>query len=143
VLAVACGSAAAASSAIWLVRVHAGLAPVAGHAAGGRFDGSIAMGNAGAMPNGPAASSQRLNWSLALPAMRGQITASLRIHRLNNAAPATLVLCSHCATTAKGSLTLTGSQAMRITQRHAYVVVRTASARLRGTVEIVLPLPTA
>jgi hypothetical protein len=140
--AIACGTAASAPSSIWLLRVHARLAPVAGTAVSGRFDGGLVT-SVDTLPSGNAALPWRLTWTLTVPQLRGEMTASLRFRGLKTAPPVTRVLCVECATSSGGSMTLTRSLAMRIAKGNAWVVVRTASARLRGAVEATLPEPTA
>lgn len=135
VAAVAAGSAAAAAPGI-LIRVHARLAPATGTTASGRFDGMLFKRGMEARPQAvPRTGSHwRLAWRLSLPSLSGPVTATLRVRADRRAAAAGHVLCSRCTTSASGSMTLTGSQAMRIASGHGFVVVRSQSATLRGTI---------
>jgi hypothetical protein len=138
VAALACASAAAAVP-TYSVQVRAHLTPVAGTTAAGRFSGSVVLSGLRSAKAGPVlprnGTGWRLTWSLQLPALSGTKTAALRIMAANGAAPITRVLCTGCATRPTGTMKLTASQAIRIAGSHAVVVVRTASASLRGAVE--------
>jgi hypothetical protein len=145
VAAVAAGSAAAAMPSYFL-QVHARLAPVAGTTASGRFNGVLVLSGGEARPQArstaPRAGSHwRLSWRLSLPAFGGPATATLRIHAKKGAASVERVLCTRCAEKAKGTIALKGSQAIRIANGGAVVVVRTPSAGLRGAVKGVVHLP--
>jgi hypothetical protein len=85
----------------------------------------------------------RLAWKVSLPALKGRMTASLRVRAYGGAAPATHILCTRRTTRASGALTVAASQAMRIANGHAFVVVRTRSATLRGTVRSLAVIPVA
>jgi hypothetical protein len=132
VAAIACGSAAAILPSSW-VQVHARLAPAGGTNAAGTFSGLLLRGG--------AASRWQLTWKLSLPALGGPMTASLRVPAAQGAASATRMLCSRCARGAKGAMTLTGSQALRVTRDDAVVVVQTPSATLRGPVKAFVHVP--
>jgi hypothetical protein len=140
VVALTAGGAAAATPAFSL-RLHARLAPVAGTTAAGRFDGGLVM-TGGALPYAKAVVPRvgnhwRLTWRLNLPALNGPISASLQLRTANGAASSARMLCTQCTRSANGTLTLTGSQALRILRADAVVVVRTQSSTLRGTVKVV------
>jgi hypothetical protein len=139
VAAVACGSAAAAMPSFAL-HVHARLAPTAGTSAAGSFDGVLASDSIGKVPFAQAAfprqTAWRLGWRLSLPPLRGPITASLRIAAVKGAAPVARVLCTPCALEAKGTMTLTASQGLRVAGSHAVVVVHAPAATLRGPVKV-------
>lgn len=130
--AIVCGSAAAILPSSW-VQVRAHLAPVSGTTATGRFSGLLVKG-------GPV-SGWRLTWNLSLPSLGGSMTASLQVGAAKGAAPVTRMLCKQCARGAKGALTLTGAQALRVTRDNAVVVVQTQSATLRGPVKAFLHVP--
>lgn len=132
VAAIACGSAAAVLPSSW-VQVRAHLAPVAGTNADGRFSGLLLRGG--------AASRWQLAWKLSLPSLGGPMTASLRVGSAQGAAPSTRTLCRQCARGAKGAMTLTANQALRITRDDAVVVVRTPTAMLRGPVKAFVHVP--
>jgi len=143
VAAVACGSAAAATPSVWL-RVGAHLAPVAGTKADGRFNGLLVRNGGTAQSRGAQprnGSSWQLTWRLALPALEGPMTASIRMPAQKDAAPVARMLCTRCTATAHGVITLTGSQAMRIAGSHAVVVVQASSATLRGAVTVFTQIP--
>src|SRR5712691_10838272 len=98
VAAAASGSAAAAMPAFWL-NLHARLAPVAGTTAAGRFDGALVRTGDGRTPETQSAvpragSRWRLSWKLTLPALRGPMTASLRVSAAPGAAPMARMLCA-------------------------------------------------
>ena len=139
VAAVATGSATAAMPG-FTVRVHAHLAPVSGTAASGKFRGLLVRGYGGQAPQRQSAtprsrSQWRLAWRLSLPALSGPVTASVRVHAKGGAAPAARVLCGRCATKARGTMTLTTSQAVRIANGNSVVVIHAGSATLRGTIK--------
>ena len=143
VAAVAAATAAVAMSA-FLVQVHARLAPVSGTKASGRFSGILAR--SGDRPQGQSAAPRsgtrwRLAWRVNLPSLSGPVTASLRVRADHGAAPVTRMLCRRCTRGASGAMTLTGSQAMRVANAHAFVVVRASSATLRGTVRSQAQVP--
>lgn len=71
------------------------------------------------------------------------MTAMLRLAAENGAAPVAHVLCTRCATDATGTVTLTGSQFLRIAQEDAVIVVRTLSATLRGPIKVLARIPVA
>jgi len=129
------------------VHVHARLAPVAGAPAAGQFDGTLAMGGGAVTPaRRTAAVPQpgghwRLAWRLTLPAAGGAKTATLLIHAAQGAGSVARLLCTGCATGAKGTVTLTVSQALLIAASRAEVDVHSASGTLRGAIEVVKPAP--
>lgn len=142
--AVVAGSAAAARP-MFLLNVHARLAPVAGTKAAGSFDGELVL-SSGSKTSGTASLPRaavpwRLSWRLSLPALKGAMTASLHLRAANGAAPATRTLCTHCGTAVSGTMTLTGTQALRITQADSFVVVSTRSATLRGPIKVFVRVP--
>jgi hypothetical protein len=136
--AVAAGS-AAASVPVLTVSVHARLAPVTGAKAAGRFSGLLVKHGeppaAEPSPTPRAGSGWRLSWKVSLPTLSGQTSVSLQVPARNGAPRFVHVLCTGCTSTAKGTLALTNSQAIRVAQSHASVMVRTPSAMLRGTVK--------
>jgi hypothetical protein len=140
VAAIACGSAAAVLPVHWLA-VQARLAPVAGTREAGRFSGVLLM-NSGPPPQReqsgaqPVGSFWRLTWQLRLPALNGSRSATLRLPAERGVPAAAHVLCTQCSTRAKGTIALTGSEAVRVADADAVVVVWTRSARLRGAVHI-------
>lgn len=139
--AVAAGSAAAALPALKFA-VHARLAPVAGTDATGRFGGLLVKSGDAVRPQAPNLPVWRLSWKLSLPALPGSATASLRIPAGDGAPRFVHVLCTSCTSTATGTFGLTGSQALRLAQSRATVVVAAQSATLRGAVKaraVVLP----
>jgi len=143
VAAVVCGAAPAAMPTP-LFRVYANLAPVAATKRNGKFNGALAMSGGAMKPSGAVPRTThhwQLTWKLRLPALGAPAAASLRIRAAKSAAPVTRVLCARCAATAKGMLKVTGSQAVRIANGGAVVVVQTRSARLRGTVKAEAHLP--
>jgi hypothetical protein len=115
------------------VQVRARLAPVAGANAAGKFSGLLVRGG--------APTRWQLTWTLSLPSLGGPTTASLRVGAAQGSAPATRTLCKQCARGAKGTMTLTMNQALRITRDNAVVVVQTPSATLRGPVKAVFHVP--
>jgi hypothetical protein len=138
----------AAAAPVYSVDVHARLAPVVGTKATGRFGGTLRITFGGPVrpePSGdtPSPGSARLIWKLSLPALRGTMSASLRLRASQNAAPVARTLCTSCSVAATGTLNLTVAQGLRVTSSGAVIVVRTASARLRGPVRVSpqLPLP--
>ena len=136
--AIVTGSAAAAMP-VLTVSVHARLAPVAGAKAAGRFSGLLVkpgqpMG-AEPSPTPRVGNRWRLSWKVSLPTLSGETTVSLQVPAGNGAPRFVHVLCTGCTSATKGTLALTNSQAIRIAQSHASVVVRTPSAMLRGTVK--------
>jgi hypothetical protein len=136
--AVVTGSAAASMPAL-TVSVHARLAPVVGAKAAGRFSGLLVKPGqplgAEPSPSRRFGNKWRLNWKVSLPELSGKTTVSLQVPARNGAPRFVHALCTGCTSGAKGVLTLTNSQAIRIAQSHASVVARTPSATLRGTVE--------
>jgi hypothetical protein len=137
---------AAAATLAFLLQVHARLTPVSGTTASGRFSAVLARSIGGNTPQAHSAlprsgSHWRLAWKVSLPALSGRMTASLRVRAYRGAAPATRMLCRRCTTSASGALTVTASQVMRIANGHAFVVVRTRSATLRGTVKSMAEIP--
>lgn len=130
--AVACGSAAAVIPSSW-AQLRATLAPASGANAAGRFSGLLV--------NGGVPSRWQLTWRLSLPPLRGPMTASLRLSAARGSAPATRTLCRQCARGAKGTMTLTADQALRVTGDDAVIVVRTPSAALRGPVKAFVHVP--
>jgi len=134
--AIASGTAAAAMQTLGF-RVHARLAPTAGTTAVGRFNGTItkSTGGGAAVPRAPI--HWQLTWLLRLPALHGSEAAALRIAAGHGAPAVVRRLCKSCGTTAGGTMTLTSSQVFRIAQSNGTVVVRTASATLRGAVKVV------
>ena len=140
VAAIACGNAVAAAIPAFWVKLHARLAPVSGTAAAGWFTGTllVAVGGPGRpepSDNLPQPNRSVLTWKLSLPALRGPISASLRTRGTQSAPPVTSILCARCSTVVSGSLNLTVAQGLRIVRPGAVIVVRTASATLRGRVE--------
>lgn len=141
VAAVACGSAAAAAIPALSMDVHARLAPVAGTTATGRLTGMLLVSFGGTdrfepsenLP--PATGHSELDWKLSLPALQGRMSAWLRLSATKDAAPAARTLCARCSTTASGRLSLTVAQGLQLARSGAVVVVRTASATLRGRVK--------
>jgi hypothetical protein len=145
IAAVASANAAAAVPVFWL-SVHARLAPISGTTAAGRFSGSLVVrvGDKNVVEPWdppPFANRALLTWKLKLPALGGPMTASLRLRATKTAAPVARTLCTGCSTAAGGQITLTASQGLRIAQSGAVVVVRTASATLRGSVKAVVRTP--
>jgi hypothetical protein len=57
-----------------------------------------------------------------------------------HAAPATRMLCVRCSRTASGRLSLTVAQGLQLARSGGVVVVRTASATLRGRVKASPPI---
>jgi len=53
------------------------------------------------------------------------------------------MLCTRCSTKASGTMTLTGSQAIRIAGKRAVVVVQTPTATLRGVIKGLAHVPVA
>ncbi|HEX4323859.1 MAG TPA: hypothetical protein VHZ77_04420 [Gaiellaceae bacterium] len=142
--AIAAGSAVAGTS-TWM-DVHARLKPVAGTKDAGRFDGVVSWkGGRVITPDSnvpvPSGSRWQLVWSLSLPKLDGPVTASVRIGRQRSSVHATRVLCTRCSAKANGTMTLTANQARRIAKEDAVVVVRTRSARLRGSVRVSVHTP--
>ncbi len=138
IAAITAGSAVAGTS-TWL-EVHARLKPVAGSKDGGRFDGVLIRKDGRVItPDSdvpiPVGSRWQLVWSLSLPKLDDPMTASLRIGGQRNSVGGTRMLCTRCSVKANGTMTLTARQAMRIAKEDAVVVVRTRSARLRGSVK--------
>ena len=84
----------------------------------------------------PLRSRWQLAWSLSLPKLEGQMSASLRIGSGGSSVLTTRPLCSGCSTRTSGISTLTARQAASLSQGNAVVVVRTRSAKLRGTVKV-------
>jgi hypothetical protein len=123
-----------------MLRLHARLAPVAGTTAAGRFNGTLArslqLGRVEPWENPRAAARWQLTWKASLPSLSSPASVSLRISAVKGAAPAVRMLCTSCATTAKGAIALTASQASRVANGHAAVVVRSETATLRGAVKV-------
>ena len=143
--AIACGSAAAAMPRLSF-RLHARLAPVAGTAANGDFNGTLATSVGGTRLTGVVPRRGyhwRLAWQLRVPALRGPAVASVRIRATKSAPAVTRVLCTRCSSTAAGTLAVKGSQAIRIAKGDAVIVVRMPSARLRGAVDATAQRPRA
>jgi hypothetical protein len=120
--------------------VHARLAPIAGTNATGRFTGLLVRRRLRQITPGgslaaPTPSQWQLTWSLRLPKLEGHATASLRIRSGGNSARATHVLCTRCATRATGTMALSARQVTSIGKGDAVIVVRTRSAKLRGSVK--------
>jgi hypothetical protein len=134
VAAVAAGRVAAAVPVLTL-SVHARLAPVAGTTADGRFSGLLVKNTDSVRPQSPGPSGWRLRWKVRLPAFRQPARTSLRIPARNGAPLYVHVLCTGCASTVTGKLALNNSQAMRLAQSHATVVVLARSTTLRGAVK--------
>jgi hypothetical protein len=144
--AVASGTAAAATRAVFFLTVHARLAPGSGTKATGRFSGvlvreAIAKASSSHTAN-PVGNAWRLVWKLSLPPLEGPVTGTLRIAGANGAAPVMRILCTQCALTPRGALTLTASQESRLAGSHAVVAVRALSATLRGVVRLAVQIPT-
>lgn len=138
VAAMTAGGTAAATS-TFSVNLHARLAPVAGTKSAGQFEGVLVKVGGGITPATlPAGSQWRLTWRLTLPALDGPAAASLRIGSERHSSSLTRVLCTRCARTATGTMTLKGPQGKRVSKGRAVVVVRTRSARLRGPVKVSL-----
>jgi hypothetical protein len=139
VAAVAAGSAAAAMPAPG-VRLHARLAPVAGTTGDGRFDGVLARTGGGLRSSPLPRNGLRwqLAWNLTLPAFHGPVHATLRINAGGGAARVLRPLCTDCGHASEGSVALTSSQVLRIARRGGTVTVRAGSARLRGTVRVLV-----
>ncbi|MFZ0342658.1 MAG: hypothetical protein WAL31_10025 [Gaiellaceae bacterium] len=140
VAAIAGGAAAAATS----MDVHARLSPVAGTKKAGKFSGMLAeVGPRRITPGGRAVTPKltpwRLTWSLTLPRLDGPMTATLRLGSARNSR----VLCTRCSERAAGTITLTARQGTSMSKADAVVVVRTRSARLRGSVKVSAPVPVA
>ena len=146
VAAITAGGTAAATSTFWW-NLRARLAPVAGTKEVGQFQGFLVKSSGGMTPYAgtlvPAGTQWWLNWRLTLPALDGPVTASLRIGSSRRSTGVTRMLCTRCSTTATGTMTLTATQARRLSKADAVVVVRTRSARLRGPVKVVLHNPVA
>ena len=78
----------------------------------------------------------QLSWKVNISSLKGPASISLRIRAENGAAPALRRLCTSCTTTASGKTALTASQASRVANGDAVVVVRARSATLRGAVKV-------
>jgi hypothetical protein len=144
--AIAAGSVAAGTS-TWM-EVHARLKPVAGTKEGGRFDGTLIMkGGRVITPDTnvptPPAGRWQLVWNLTLPRLDSAMTASLRVGGRGSSVRSARVLCTGRSPKANGSITLTARQATHVAKGDAVVVVRTRSARLRGSVRVSLQVPIA
>jgi hypothetical protein len=140
VAAIAAGGATAATA----MGVHARLSPVAGTKKAGKFSGVLTeMSPHGITPGGSVTPPQlgpwRLTWSLTLPKLDGSMTATLRI----GSARSSRVLCAQCSKKAGGAIVLTARQGRSLSQGDAVVVVRTRSARLRGSVKVSALSPVA
>jgi hypothetical protein len=136
--AIAAGGAAAAAP-IFAIPVQARLAPVAGTSAAGHFSGVLARSTADAQPaQTPALPrkgiSWRLQWKVSLPHFSRPAAVTLRIASAGSAAAVVRVLSARCSGSARGTMTLTGSQAARVARGDAVVTVRAHSATLRGVV---------
>jgi hypothetical protein len=140
--AICCGSAAGATIPVLWMDVHARLAPATGTTPIGRFTGTLLIAPAGtdsAEPSDdlpPATGLSMLTWKLRLPALHGPRSALLVIRTTTGAAATTRTLCASCSTAASGKLNLTVAQGLRIVKPGAVVVVRAASATLRGRVAV-------
>lgn len=132
---------AAGSLPVVKVSVHARLAPVTGTNAAGRFSGLLVKSGDTAYPR--TGQKWSLSWKVRLTSVRGLAKASLRIPARNGAPLSLRVLCSGCEGTTSGRLMLTNSQAIRVAQSHATVVVLAPSTTLRGAVkaQAILPKP--
>jgi hypothetical protein len=136
--AIAAGSAAAAAP-IFAIPVQARLAPVAGTGAVGHFSGVLARSTVDAQPaRTPALPrkgiSWRLRWNVSLPHFSRPAAVTLGIASAGSAAAVVRVLSARCSGSARGTMTLTGSQAARVARGDAVVTVRAPSATLRGVV---------
>ena len=136
--AIAAGTAAGAVP-LTAIPVQARLAPVAGTTASGQFSGTLARVLADAQPTQTSALPRkgirwRLRWSVSLPQLPRPATVTLRISSAGSAAGMVRVLSERCVSSARGTLTLTGSQALRVARGDAVVTVRAGTAILRGTV---------
>lgn len=137
--AIAAGSAAGAVPVIKF-SVHARLAPATGTKTG-RFSGLLVK--SASMRQTARPSQWQLSWKVLLPALRSPAKASLRIPARNGAPLYVHVLCTGCTSTVSGKLALTNSQALRLAQSHATVVVLAPPMTLRGAVKAhsILPKP--
>jgi hypothetical protein len=144
VAAITAGGTAAATSTFWW-NLRARLAPAAGTKEAGQFQGALVKLGGGVTPDAitSAAAGSRwgLTWKLTLPALDGPVRATLRIGSEPGSTSVTRVLCTRCSTTASGTMTLTARQARRLSKADAVVVVRSRSARLRGSVKVGLQNP--
>jgi hypothetical protein len=137
VSALAAGTATATAPADRL-EVRARLAPVSGTKATGVFSGTLVKrGGTRVTPGGRTAASPgvrwALSWGLSAPELNGPVAVSLRFGSGGSSAQATRVLCTSCSTKAMGMSMLSARQVTRINRGDAKVVVRTRSAKLRGS----------
>lgn len=140
VAAVVAGGAAAAPP-IMVIPLHARLAPVSGTRPAGSFSGTL-VGNGLEQPvHAPSAMPSngerwRLRWKASFPSLGRPAAVTLRIAGRSGAPAIVRVLSTRCSTSARGTLTLSGTVAGRIARGDAVVTVRAGSARLRGAVKV-------
>lgn len=137
VAAIAAGGAAAANPII-VIPVQARLAPVAGARSAGHFSGTLTS-RTNEMKTQPMPSNGnrwRLIWKVSFPSLGRPATLTLRIAAHDGAPALTRVLSARCSTSARGTVTLSGTVAGRIARGDAVVTVRAGSARLRGAVKV-------
>ncbi len=139
----------AAAAPAFMLQIHARLAPVSGTKASGLFSGVLVRSGSGNTPRAysvvPRSGNHwQLAWRVNLPSLRRPVTASLGVRADRGAAPVMRMLCKRCTRGERGAMTLTGRQAMRVANGHAFVLVQARSATLRGTVRSVaeIPVPT-
>jgi hypothetical protein len=134
---------AAASMPVPSVFVHARLVPITGASSSGRFSGLLAKARTLRAASSAGSAQWHLSWRVGLPALRSPARALLRLPARNGAAPAVLMLCNPCTSTTTGALVLDSSQAIRLAQSQATVVVLAPSTTLRGAVkaQAILPKP--
>lgn len=137
--AVAAGGAAAALP-VLVFSVQARLAPVAGASSAGHFSGTLSMNTDEASVPTPILPSNgdrwRLRWKATLPSLGSPAAVTLRVAAHDGAPAVVRVLSARCSNSARGTVTLTGGQAVRVARGDAVVTVRARSARLRGAVKI-------
>lgn len=137
--AVVAGGAAGAVP-MFVLQVQARLAPVAGATSAGRFSGVLVKNTEGASAPTPAMPSNgshwRLRWKASLPPLGSPAAVALRVAAHGGAPAVVRILSARCSTSARGTVTLTGSEAARIAGGDAVVTVRAGSARLRGAVKV-------
>jgi hypothetical protein len=138
VAAVAAGGAAAAVP-MFVFPVQARLAPISGAKSAGHFSGTLARPDeqpvqTQALPSN--GNSWRLRWKVSFPSLGRPAAVTLRVASRNGAPAVVRVLSARCSTSARGMVTLTGSQASRIVRGDAVVTVRAGSAKLRGAVKM-------
>jgi hypothetical protein len=131
---------------MFLLDLHARLAPVAGTKTAGKFQGVLSrMGSHGITPGGkvavPPNSRWQLTWSLSLPQLDEPMTASLRIGSSRSSVHLTRVLCRGCSTSARGMTSLSARQVRSISKANGMVVVRAGAATLRGRVKVSVNIP--